>query len=466
MMRTCQSPAAIHGDVLIAIPFMVVALIIFSSLGPLCSAQVAGPGQSMGVDTSSTETIPSGVTRMRLRSEPTGDGVFGGNWGGVYDQRASHSGLPVSQSTSQPCQFHVTKNGRLAGHFSSIRGESGRLTPAKATAVYLVRSGTIVARTQTNPDGLFQMTVSPGVYAVIAVGGDGLAASAVHVLPECEGDEPPHAVITASARQVAAAVRAKDNLEVAVVPQHNIDILEQLLQQRAAGQAPIAAAAPGPPRVRIADNAARTMPAAYAAPRGCHVVRLRPDGRLVGRMGRLHLHTGALTPVSPLSVYFLHKGALAANTTVSESGEFELRGLEPGVYSVVAIGIDGFAAFDAMVLPPGGIAGPPRGTSSFQPVSAVVQTPAVPSELVGSLVAPQDAHVVLAQYVPDPPEETPGDPTGPPGTMGNATGGGFGGILGGRLGTLTGALMGAGIAAGVVAAVTDHNDKVASPFGK
>jgi len=194
------------------------------------------------------------------------------------------------------------------------------------------------------------------------------------------------------------------------------------------------------------------------------VVRLHPDGRLIGRMRRLHPETGRPVPVSPLSVFLIRDGVSTAETTADENGEFELNGLEPGAYSVVAMGPDGFTAFDILVLPPREVVLLAARAPGLRTVGNSRQAQDVPEMLDGSLVALQDVQEVVFREDPELPlmDSPPAELYGGPGAM---AGGGAGGSALGR-GSLADVLLGAGVGAavgaGIGAAIAD--DDIASPF--
>jgi hypothetical protein len=307
--------------------------------------------------------------------------------------------------------------------------------------VYLVRSGAVVAEAGLDSDGVFQTEVPPGVYSMIAAGSGGFAAYSIQVLPP--GDV--------------------QLVQLAAVPPANFGALESLMEEHARVRPRLSLSTSEPPRAAGQKDRSRVRATAVYDPLSANGVRLRQDGRLVGRMRRLHLETGQPVSVSPLSVFFIRDGVLIEAATADENGEFAVSGLEPGAYSVVALGPDGFAAFDMLVLPPRAAVLP----------AALVQGPLaagdsrasqdVPEMLDGSLVALEDVQEVLLQDDPDMP------PLGNPDVEfvggGGAMGGGAGGT--GSTGrTLAKALLGAGIGAGVGAGIgaAIANDGPSSPF--
>ena len=79
------------------------------------------------------------------------------------------------------------------------------------------------------------------------------------------------------------------------------------------------------------------------------VVHLRVDGNLAGRVSVL-TPDGKRVPARA-HVSFLQSGQIRGAADTDEQGRFQVNGLQPGVYSVLASGPDGFAAVSVQVLP-------------------------------------------------------------------------------------------------------------------
>lgn len=363
-----------------------------------------------------------------------------------------------------PHQVCVSKDGQLLGRVAILARPCDAPRAANAITVCLVQSGAIVAQAAPDGDGVFRANVPPGVYSVIAVGSGGFAASSVQVVPPGDLDDPiPQTVAIREGRATREATSVHVVNLVAVPPAH-FGALECLLQEHV--HAPPRLVLPGsrsPNAVEQSDGS-HVRPTAIHDPRGPNGVRLHADGRLIGRMRRLHLETGQPVPVSPLSVFLIHDGVATARTTADENGRFEVTGLEPGVYSVVAVGPDGFAAFDILALPPREIVLLAARDSGLRIEGDSRQPEDAPEMLDGSLVAVQDVQQVLFQEQPDvlpmggPPA---GFVRGPRARGGRgARGSAFGNNA--LAEALLGAGFGAAVGVGVAAALDD--DHVASPF--
>ncbi len=102
-----------------------------------------------------------------------------------------------------------------------------------------------------------------------------------------------------------------------------------------------AASAPATRPVPQPDNGTKTS---YTV-----VVHLRVDGNLAGRLSMID-PSGKRIPARA-NVSFLQNGQVVASAQSDEFGRFQVTGLRPGVYSVIASGPDGFAAVSVQVLP-------------------------------------------------------------------------------------------------------------------
>lgn len=414
-------------------------------------------------------------------SEPLGAGPFAGGPASGGQTEATDSllaivpepppvtaaGRPLHAARVRPhvlpYQVCLSEDGQLLGRVAIVVRPCDAPLAANAVTVYLLRSGTIVAQAPLDRDGVFRANVPPGVYSVIAVGSGGFAASSVHVVRPGDIAGPVSQTVAMREGQSARDATSVHVVNLVAVPPANFAALECLLKDHVhRGRCAVLSGSESPNAVPKTESS-HVRPTAIHDSLRPNTVRLRPDGRLVGRMRRLHLKTGQPVSVSPLSVFLIHDGVVTVKTTADENGDFELNGLEPGAYSVVAIGPDGFAAFDIMALPSQDIvllASQDRGL----PIAGnSPQFRGAPAMLEGSLVAVQDVQQVLFQ-------EGPGAPpmaSRPVRFVGGrrAMGGGRSAFRGYSLRqVLLGTGVGAAVGAGVAVALDDDDDDVASPF--
>lgn len=112
------------------------------------------------------------------------------------------------------------------------------------------------------------------------------------------------------------------------------------------------------PAVRLAQQSPTPEPRAVgAAPLVANApagfgVRLSSDGLLPGRLNVIDPETGIRTPTKNLTISFLQAGKVIAQAKPGVSGVFQVKDLQPGIYSMVATGADAFLAMAILVLPP------------------------------------------------------------------------------------------------------------------
>lgn len=271
-------------------------------------------------------------------------------------------------------------SGELKGKLKLLKAD-GSAEGLNSLKVAIYRRGEKIKEVQTNPDGSFlveQMT--SGVYALIARGPGGFAAYGLHVL---EADEDGNLSFRTKNSHIhfAQDVAIRETLEIstaAVPPTFNQlkTILRRDFPQiqshfvpREAYQEllrdPNVAIAPKP---ELADEERKADPCAVNGeyrrlaeliPNGTkdskteaatslevHDVKLEADGLLRGRLygidpdwgGSVEIEAGSTT------VTLIQNDTRIDSTPVKAEGEFDFYGLEPGVYSLIAIGKGGFGA--------------------------------------------------------------------------------------------------------------------------
>ena len=133
------------------------------------------------------------------------------------------------------------------------------------------------------------------------------------------------------------------------------------------------------------------------------VVYLRVDGNVAGRVNVLDASGRRLPAKAHISL--IRGGKTVSAVDTNERGQFQVHGLQPGVYSVIASGPDGFAVLAVQVLP---------YTEDAPREKMLLDLTLVPSDDADALSK------LLAQT--DPPE-----PADPPVTQGQPMSGGGGG---------------------------------------
>lgn len=355
-------------------------------------------------------------------------------------------------------QVVISQEGRLTGRLTTFGSWQGAVAPLSHAAVHLMQNGRVAAETETDASGRFvALGLSEGTYSLIAESDDGLLAYSLHLrvaANEAEASEFTLDSMAATAWDADAIVRRV------------LDYWQS-----------------GPPIERTAEPSEELIPEAVkpipqagvsATSLSHHQVHLQADGRLLGRLRRLHPVTGRPIIAREVEVAIFRNGSLQGVTWTDEIGYFELPRVAPGVYSLVATGVGsthdagpvleiaalsgiaerglqhGFLAIGIQVLPS-------LGESSVQPVAFTDQSAL---EIDAALVDLADLLPFLGPPGSIPPaiasSEAPFANAG--GTTGGAGSASGGGGVGGGSGW--GAVLAAGAAAGLTALLLDDDDVI------
>lgn len=365
---------------------------------------------------------------------------------------------------------HLTQNGLLRGKL--YRYDSGRnsLAAAQGATVRFVRDGRVVEIVEPDINGVFGASdIPPGTYSVLIDGNDGMAVFSIRVSDYLESDvtEPRPLEVLLTAPEDTPVVRA-------------IAIRE--LPGLAVPPAAPLTAPPLPADPLIAPLTKPILPKlgemrpgdAIASPISTPVLRISDAGEVLGRAVRLDPVLNEFVPVGRITLFIVRNGRMVSESPVNEDGGFRVRGLTPGIYTLVAAGPGGFAALAVKAIPQ-----PPAAADAapHAPNQIVLGTSGgqFPTRQVAFLQPPQplDLEIPAVPAGDVQPLFTPGGPGAPPltpppfappapfaagmgGAAGGGAGGGFGG--GGGGGGLLGALIGAGVGAGIGAALSNDDD--------
>lgn len=178
-----------------------------------------------------------------------------------------------------------------------------------------------------------------------------------------------------------------------------------------------------------------------------HELPVRADGNLPGEL-RVFDESGNLVPAR-VRLFFLQDGETIVQTRPDEQGNFQVVGLTPGVYSVVAAGPEGFGAFSVRVLPATEPEGPPKTNTisdeKLREVSLTRARAAYAASLQASLVSAADARQAILIGAQELGVTLGGTGTGLGSSLGQTlAAGGVGGGSGGAGAALAGAIGAAG----------------------
>lgn len=277
----------------------------------------------------------------------------------------------------------------LAGFVQSFN-PGGKLQPAHRVTVLFYQSGKLVHSVRTNESGNFQAKVPPGVYTVIA--GDlgdqkGFSSTSVRIVPYVA---PPKASKSRGVK--AAALNAAQpelnrlpprQLQIALIPAEDVAVLRRQIVshiRRAAATSASAGGVGSSNRMTaqrrdfstlLGDTPeGRELFVPVAATRGLsemfrnrlkevpfdgpfhfnHQMFINTDRTVRGRLSNIN-DDGTTTPVRNATVYLARGGRVQLAAQGSAEGTYIIRGVKPGVYSMIAITPYSFGAYGIEYLP-------------------------------------------------------------------------------------------------------------------
>lgn len=243
-------------------------------------------------------------------------------------------------------QVRLAGDGTLPGRVSIIDPLTGQVATAREMTIAFLQNGSVVSEIHPGIEGRFQVSgLLPGVYSVVGYGPDGYIAYSLHVLPaeltvdHRSADGTQQVAFQEIEEEFAidsVAVPTTDLPTVTSLAQSNIP--PELLQPNPSGPG----ATPG---ASIADQYDQEHPDQRrdVALSG-HQVRIQPDGTLTGRVHRIN-QNGEPTRIRRLNVFLVQNNAVVAQAPVDELGTFRFYEVPEGIYSFVAAGMEGMAAF-------------------------------------------------------------------------------------------------------------------------
>ncbi|MCR9200847.1 MAG: hypothetical protein NXI04_19595 [Planctomycetaceae bacterium] len=340
------------------------------------------------------------------------------------------------QSVIHNRQHHVviSESGEFTGRLSSLSKPEGNMVAASGMQVRVIKGGQVVATTTTDADGTFTVSgMTEGVVALFADGPTGLMAYSVRLI------KPEEGIAMATPVKIGEVVEL--GLNSAIVSASDVSLARQLLfaglpqSDRRFNDEPSESEGEYP----FGTNESSTS-------LFHHQIQLQPDGALVGQVNLLDSRSGRHREVLDLTLHFLRDGEHVAQTDVQKDGSFSIRGLLPGIYSVLTTGEDGILAIGVDLV----------GATAQLPADSRYRFVSLAQSLDLS-VAPVNAENINEQNSEEffdenedgteegadpgagPIAGAPGGPLAAPGGGGFTGGGGGGGLGGGGLGGLLGA---------------------------
>ena len=261
---------------------------------------------------------------------------------------------------------------------SAVQPENAEASPMDYLTVALVAQVEEVAKAKTDEKGRFELAgVEPGVYTLVGYGKRGFLAHSVHVLPRLEPDEEidldldartngrspqivqqrrawyvshfdlPVDTVVAEELQIDVAALAHGFTSLKKISDDHLckpatfSILEDLEDQEIF-------TADGEILTDLVDLPAdeddlKPMADENLANGGLQF-SLSPAGHLHGRLQPIETPGGRPAKVPNMHLFLIQDDVEILQVDAEESGEFCIKDVEPGVYSLVAAGQNGFAA--------------------------------------------------------------------------------------------------------------------------
>ena len=244
----------------------------------------------------------------------------------------------------------TNEEGNLEGRISGIEPNQAVTFPIEKLNVALLKDGEKVRNSITDVDGKFVLKdVEPGVYTLLASGRNGFLAYGVQVLPKLEDfnilDNDGEARFKTEKSKWSyyvsyfnlpqdALVADELQIDAAAVPPQ-FSTLKRISQNYLPSALSIA--------INGDDKDDKATEKA-AKIKGGFKLALSETGSFQGRVQPIATEDGKLGKLSEMNVFLIQDDIEAARVAVQENGKFEIENVEPGVYSIVAAGKDGFAA--------------------------------------------------------------------------------------------------------------------------
>ncbi|MCH2180824.1 MAG: carboxypeptidase-like regulatory domain-containing protein [Mariniblastus sp.] len=229
--------------------------------------------------------------------------------------------VAVTAPVQPPLQDHVVaKNeaGEVVGQVA-VYDRSQLRTGLRNLTIYFVREGKIVEETRTDPEGGFKVgDLKDGHYTLIAAGDSGFAVVGLNVVSGAE-DQPGLFEVTAA------------------TPEFNT--IKQTLAEFT-----------GSPASQMARSQASQQGENEVA--ASSRVWLTKEGQLNGRVISLNQVLSGSTAVA-----FIRDDKTVATAVAGQDGSFQVSGLEPGVYDVIATGPNGVSVVSLQAVPEGAVNG-------------------------------------------------------------------------------------------------------------
>ena len=254
-------------------------------------------------------------------------------------------------------------DGNIDGRISALDTETAEASPIGFLTVTLMEKGREVNKSKTDKDGRFVLEdVDAGIYTLLAFGETGFLAYGVQVLPRLEELDLEDDVLDID-EGVDLNVRNSDRTPLSVkqrrawyVSHFNLPVDAVIAEELQIDAAAV------PPEFSSLEKISRNYVSASSAfsiladkgdlkgigkadlTSGGFQFPLSPAGHFNGRLQPIATEDGRPAKLSDMNLFLIQDDVEILRVAAEENGEFRMEDVEPGVYSLVAAGKDGFAA--------------------------------------------------------------------------------------------------------------------------
>ena len=210
--------------------------------------------------------------------------------------------------------------------------------------IYLVRNSIVVTETTSDAEGVFTLVdLQPGTYALCAISERGFLAFGIRVrtdgVVQRQGPSGKWASLPSATLQETTY-----DIDAAAVPPTFNSLNRITSRYLPSFSDPADSEAVDSESLQGLDQRSVAQDIS---------VRLQPDGSLVGRMAPLARRRDKPSRLREMNAFLIEDDEIYARVTVDADGSFKFRSVDPGNYSFIAAGEEGFAAIGFRALLPG-----------------------------------------------------------------------------------------------------------------
>ncbi|MEC7355710.1 MAG: hypothetical protein VYE53_11285 [Planctomycetota bacterium] len=254
------------------------------------------------------------------------------------------SNSELTSIPSRPAAGPVAGEIEFRGRVSRFTTDGESRDGLDELKIYLVRNSLVVTETTSDADGVFTLgDLQPGTYALCAISERGFLAFGIRVRTDGVVQRPGPSGQWVSLPSATLQETTYD-IDAAAVPPTFNSLNRITSRYLPSFSDPADSEAVDSESLRGLDQRSVAQDIS---------VRLQPDGSLVGRMAPLARRRDKPSRLREMNAFLIEDDEIYARVTVNADGSFKFRSVDPGNYSFIAAGEEGFAAIGFRALLPG-----------------------------------------------------------------------------------------------------------------